>query len=701
MKRKSHRVLGFILSCPAFIILDINMNKLNIATLIFYILLVSSASIFLHNKLQSKIKTSYLITAVITGLLITIAKTALFYTHNIGFAQSVESGKALLIILCIILTMPCFYFTSIFIGGLISLFCVPQKCIAPTCKKLNRLSIVIIALSLIMFIFLSIDIFRENYMSLYKSHDIRFHVNRIVCISAEFKNNGIFTLPLRIYSSCLNGYGYANPMFYGDIFLYVPALLIVYGIEAITAYKIFIILIFAAAFLSMLVFTNKLSQNINQAVAAAFLYAFSSYFATDLITRAALGESLAFIFLPAAFYAWHSICYTQQKCWITLSLSMCALILSHIITSVIFSLILLVSFLAHFKKNKKIICPLLKATLLTTGLISFFIFPMLEQFASQKFIVTSRYDNLIDRVPGILYSVFPSNLTHYILYKSEHWSPGFWALLPIFLCIILKKLSPCRLSSYSKEHSWILLFTAIFSATPVCFLFNRIFQFIQFPWRVMVFIILSASFICAEVLTAYKRKRYIIPALLIAVLTFSVTIYDSGLPARLGIGEEADFSSWRIGAGEYLPISRAKTDDPYFSIVNYMKERGYSSAADNPQTHTEVTRKNKTIICRFWGNTSKNLTIELPLTYYKGYHAEINGRECRIDKNYFGLAALTINNAPQNGEIKIFYKKTDIQRISDFITFITLILLVFILLKKFFRRDTYEKTYNAHNSMLQ
>lgn len=48
------------------------------------------------------------------------------------------------------------------------------------------------------------------------AHDISYHTNRIIAISEELKNG---QFPILIHSNLLDGFGYANPLFYPELFI--------------------------------------------------------------------------------------------------------------------------------------------------------------------------------------------------------------------------------------------------------------------------------------------------------------------------------------------------------------------------------------------------------------------------------------------------------------------------------------------------
>ena len=70
------------------------------------------------------------------------------------------------------------------------------------------------------------------------SHDLTFHLNRFIGLANAFEEGQI--LP-KIYPYANNGFGYATPLFYCDLFLYPFAILYHFGLSAVWCYKLCVI----------------------------------------------------------------------------------------------------------------------------------------------------------------------------------------------------------------------------------------------------------------------------------------------------------------------------------------------------------------------------------------------------------------------------------------------------------------------------
>ena len=60
------------------------------------------------------------------------------------------------------------------------------------------------------------------YPGIVQGHDLRFHLSRIMGLSENILNGDFLAY---VHGNYLNNYGYANGLFYCNLFLYFPALL--------------------------------------------------------------------------------------------------------------------------------------------------------------------------------------------------------------------------------------------------------------------------------------------------------------------------------------------------------------------------------------------------------------------------------------------------------------------------------------------
>ena len=125
--------------------------------------------------------------------------------------------------------------------------------------------------------------------------DLGYHLLRIEgvkdsIIAGEF--------PARIYHLALNGWGYGGSMFYQDYLLYIPALFRLAGLDIITAYKLFIVVITVLIAISTFFSVKHITCSNYISSLATISLLLSQYYIADIYNRVGVSEYLAFIFVP-------------------------------------------------------------------------------------------------------------------------------------------------------------------------------------------------------------------------------------------------------------------------------------------------------------------------------------------------------------------------------------------------------------------
>jgi len=126
-------------------------------------------------------------------------------------------------------------------------------------------------------------------------HDLAFHLTRIESIK-----DGLLSgqFPVRIDPTFLNGYGYASSVMYGDLLLYIPALLRLCGVSMLVSWQAFIVLLnVLTAYLTYRA-VKSLTGKPAVGLIAGVTYTLGIYRLMTLFTRAAAGEALAMLFYP-------------------------------------------------------------------------------------------------------------------------------------------------------------------------------------------------------------------------------------------------------------------------------------------------------------------------------------------------------------------------------------------------------------------
>ena len=224
------------------------------------------------------------------------------------------------------------------------------------------------------------------------SHDLTFHLNRFNGLANAFEEGQI--LP-KIYPYANNGFGYATPLFYCDLFLYPFGILYHFGLSAVWCYKLCVLFYTTLGNIFVYLIFKKETNDRKISLLASFLYLTCNYHLMNIFIRGALGEILAMTFMPLVLYAIYRILVKHEDCFIFLGISFSLLVQSHLISSLLYGIFffcMIVVFLIMNRKDisliKKTIITIIKGTILALLLCAWYLLPMFEQMCSQTFWLT-------------------------------------------------------------------------------------------------------------------------------------------------------------------------------------------------------------------------------------------------------------------------------------------------------------------------
>lgn len=533
------------------------------------------------------------------------------------------------------------------------------------------------AFGLFIFIFtvivLSIPLF---FNGLPQGDDIHFHLNRIHGLTEGLKSG---QFPVRIYPNFFNGYGYAAPLCYPDLFLYIPAFFCLLGISLELSYKIFIFMIIIATYCSMYYCTKKISNHFYSSIISAIIYSLTIYHFTNLYKRGALGESLACIFVPIAIWGVFNLCRQNFSHPLALILGFTGLFYSNTIICycmVIITIPFVIIYFPAFLKEKRILIKLTQSIAITFFLCVSLLLPLLEQVLHQPFnafyhppqenFIPSGVSPLAFFLPGIFYNSPDSQRVYYL-----------FGCLPLLLCF-LTLLTPIRKSSKNTRQA-IAFFTI--SGLGVLLLSSSFFpwqqtqfilKYIQFSWRFFsiapAFLAITIGLCVKEIVGRDILQKYVTLSLLVG---FSLWALLSFQMQPLTFMEIPDFTkpeeSFHTGAGEWIPwgTETHSCDGSLYTTQNsplpYKKE-GVTVTLEIPKTDY----------------------VDIPLLYYKGYRATLKTQETDeilpLYKNEKGH--IRVDTLQKNGVLTITYQPTLIQTFSLVASLMTLLGLLCVLIYK-------------------
>jgi len=489
-----------------------------------------------------------------------------------------------------------------------------------------------------------------------------------------------------VISSFANGFGYSWDLFYGPLSAYLIIIMgVAFGSFNI-GFKITIYLIMFLAAIMMYKLIFEVVENENTALLAGIVYMTSPYFFTDIYVRHAMGECMAFLFIPMVALGLYNLFNTEKNHYY-LIFGACGLILSHNISTILTAIFGIVYCLVNIKNifrtrvKKGLLIDIAFIILIT----SFFWAPFLQT----RFLTDYRC------FESDAMSTKESFLNHTLHIKDlfliqENSIFVFEIGLPVIMMLVFSVMTYKKLEQNKKEYLFCLIsgIISVWMSTkyfPWKYLPNS-FCIIQLPWRMLVFSTFFFAIICSINMAEVVRKFNIRDVLIISVICilYIFSKYDviqysdnvQNIENTQIMSVTGQNNEWLPGMGrlEYLP---SKAYDNSFYIAT--RKNKILSTNDEVKIQDEIklgTYMTAKIITQ--GNDAE---LELPFIYYPGYTVRFDGLILNTFETENGFVGCTI---PKNekGTLEINFTGTNIMQISKIISTISLVAYTIYVYKK-------------------
>ncbi|MDU1904902.1 MAG: YfhO family protein [Dysgonomonas sp.] len=521
-----------------------------------------------------------------------------------------------------------------------------------------------------------------NYV--FVGHDLHLHILRFQALM-EALADGRF--PIYIDYEAVLGYGYPTKWFYPDVML-IPFALLGNLTNLPFAYKMLLAVNTLLSGIFMYFAMKGIYKSGYVASIGGLLYTFSFYHMQDIFERSAMGETISMTFVPLVFWGLYEIIKGDYKKWYIIAIGFACLIFSHVIATLLTFITVVIILLIYAKsmwKEKERIYYLLLAGFVSALVSAYFLFPLFEQMLSNKFFYT---ENIIFNVND--YTIIPIQLyravfgiTFFPHDSTRSFLPALGSFLTIMLCLrvfIREKSAELRSVDIGVLIGFIfvLICLPIFPWTIFPF---KLLNPIQFPWR--FFQIITYLFVVGATYYTYRliktnKNRFIFSIFIIISIIITICVESANCHKKYN--RQYHFT-WEIradnlycqGTLEYAPAKIPSHD--------YMEERGDSVGTNYKETEIlNFSRQKKGITCLDVKVQNKPETIEFPLFFYKGYSANMDGHELPVSESKNGL--LQVTDVNESGKICVAYTGTLIQKVSPYISIISVLLLCIYIFKR-------------------
>ncbi len=556
----------------------------------------------------------------------------------------------------------------------------------------NENEIVIAFAAIMLVCFLSNWFYLTN--SIVYGNDIRFHINRVEGICQSILNHDV---PQKLNMAYNGGYGYANPIFYPELFLYIPAVFLIKGMSIFGALKLFQILINVTTAIISYYSAYRISQNRYAAIIACAVYTLSNYRMQNVYARFAMGEALFMTFLPLAVYGLYSIFYEERKRWLLFAAGVSAILQSHVIgfvlTIIILSLLsvlFMIDVMIKKKIKSEIIYAAFKSIVVTVLVNLWFVVPFLYHYSNNldKF-------NMFDKDYNL--QLFVTHMTS----LEGYWS---WNIVeanvvynvgPIVLvCLAIAVVLTAVAVKNKEKHSLIALFLFIpililgyictdtfdWSSALQNDLIASLAVKIQFIFRLnsimLIFIVLIIAF-TPGFFRKRKAARVIIVLTVLLVGYVNTVLYNTSIYVRKEDNRNV-LTFFRLSVPEYLPKGINLSDEIYYS-KHYL--------LGNDLSIIDLENKGTTVEIEYSKTGDEETYLKLPRIYYEGYSITEGSDEAVLKANDEGFMEVVFKEGKRDGNIRIEFGREKMYSMPLIVSFIGIpAVLVYALFEYFHSR---------------
>ncbi len=526
------------------------------------------------------------------------------------------------------------------------------------------------------------------HQTLFVGHDIKFHLFQ----SAQFyKSLASGNLMPKWALDANNGYGSANFLFYSPLSYYVVSLLHSFIPSIISSIIAAIWSSFFLSGVSIFLMVRKVTGN-TISLLCAFLYQILPFHTLDLYLRGTLGELFGFIWLPLIFSYFNDILSgnKSRSAFIGLSVSYAGLILTHLVSafivSIIISIYLIIS--TYYISDKRCIFNLIGSVALGLGLASYFITPIFFEMSFIKIDYIHKYafanyrNNFLFQINTMYSDLFKIKATNNVV-GILNITVVLELLIFLILVVVLFKITNRLFEDRYLIFSVYMFLLSFFMSTPLSkWLWDLLppLNSIQFPWRWVTFMEMALIFLIAIFLNEAKNNKNLtktvkfrctvyVLSTLVLISIFTIFISNHELPKQIinKILFPEKYGYYTELPREYTPVWATDLG------------RRLSMPAPNRVTVVSGTAIAQPVS---WQPEKRIINVEavspvvlrIATFYYPGWMAESDGKRKQvfIEKK---SGTMLINLQPGKHVLTLKFVDTPLRRTAKFLSLISCLIL--------------------------
>ena len=539
-------------------------------------------------------------------------------------------------------------------------------------------------------------------MMIRNTHDGTIHLNRIV---GDYKMLKQGQFPVMIIDNYCNGDGYNMNVFYPPLVTYIPLLIRLFTSTTVMALKLFGALCIILSGFTMYKLVYNITKKRGIALVASIIYLVAPYKLANVYVRYAIGEFVAYVFLPLLFLGLHNLINENGRKHYYIAIGAIGLILCHNITAMYAAIFSVIYLILHIRKlqDNEVLKKLGINAIFIVLCTALYILPMLE---AKSYTLYGIFDNF---VMGTNNTYVPEQALDVMQFfkdtSNKVKSVSFKIGIPTLILFVSSLYCASKVDKKIKKTYWIYIVFSLISLWMCTNLFPwkyapNILCKLQFPWRMLGFFIFFSALICAINLCILVQKfakkqwlkKLIYSITIILFLLNTIPSYQEFYKNANRREEEFPTDSELeqfLNKGE--PLGYLKTNIEYMpSIISFRakfygeERRGGISVLEGNATIKEESKNSLTVDASL-ENISKNTILEFSFVFYPGYEITLineNGKyilESKVSKN--GYLSTVLPQDIEKARIHVEYKGSIITKTSYLVSILSGIILIMYIYK--------------------
>lgn len=506
----------------------------------------------------------------------------------------------------------------------------------------------------------------------FTAHDLTHHIIRQISMDRLLSEG---QLPPRWSGELNNGYGYPLflfnyplPALFGEVFVKL-------GFGYVEAVKAVLFSSMLLSVLGMYLFLREFLGSKLAAFLGAVFYLYAPIRFLNIYVSSSVGSSLALGIMPFVFWSLNLICKGKKWGSVTGGVSLALLILAHNVTALMFAPVILV--FGWIIGGRRVIWKIGGMLILGLGLSAWFWIPALfeKQFTKFDQIYANFYHDQFPSLMQLIRSPWGYGLSHPENPEigDMSYQIGVIHILIMFLFVLFmwvkRGVREVRVIGGFGLITFVLSVFLMLKISISVWDNLPFLNLVQFPWRFLSVAVFAASVVAALLIKHLPFKKLLVISFLLLVIYSNRNHWHINEKFDPEENYYLNLKTTSTTYGEHLPKWGRIMDKKPISKIEFIDDRGEIKITND---------KSAQILAEV--ETTVSAKLKLNQIYFPGWEIQVDGKP--ISFNYldneenYGLPVFNIEAGKH--QVLAQFKNTPIRNIADFLSLISLVLLVIL-----------------------